>query len=82
MWLNTNPQILPLLALVFAVGLMSSNAQRLVGTIYGVNNAALLNVFEHSNGGAQTKYVNCTVFTKANSLFLKIRQRPIVCSKV
>ena len=61
MRLNTIPQMLLLLVVINTSGLMLSNAQRLIGTIYGVNNAALLNVFEHSDGGAQTKYVNYTV---------------------
>lgn len=42
--------------LLLAVNILSSSGQRLVGTVYGVNNAASLNVYQHSGGGAQTTY--------------------------
>jgi len=49
-----------LLAVICAVNQMTANAQRLVGTIYGVTNAGLLNVYEHSGGNAQTRYIHMT----------------------
>jgi hypothetical protein len=48
--------------LLLAVNIQSSSGQRLIGTVYSVNNAGLLNVYQHSGGGAQTTFVlifNC-----------------------
>jgi hypothetical protein len=50
-------QLLPLAALLLAVNIRSSSGQQLIGTVYGVNNAGLLNVFQHSGGGSQTTFV-------------------------
>lgn len=46
-----------LLATILVTDLPMGSGQRLVGTIYGVNNAGLLNVYQHSSGGPLTKYV-------------------------
>ena len=47
--------MLAIVAVVFAVNLASSSAQRLVGRVSGITNPTLLNVFKHKDGGAKTK---------------------------
>jgi hypothetical protein len=55
--LSLQPPLLLLLATLLTTDLPMGSGQRLVGTVYGVYNAGLLNIYKHTSGGSLTKYV-------------------------